>query len=102
MLSLVISFLGIKLKWFRHRLTLEQPASFVESPVLLRTTSVTEIRENCARGVYRQSADIDSLVFQEEPSTSSTTAKAVKVKPRKYLKWSHKQAISHQNSYQCS
>lgn len=71
MLSLVISFMGIKLRWFRHRLTLEQAPPQVESPVLLRTTSITEFRENCARGVYRQSTDAESIVFMEQPLSPS-------------------------------
>lgn len=69
MLSLVITLVGVKW-WFRHRLTLDQPINQVESPVLLRTTSVTEIRENCARGVYRQSSDNDSLIVPASPSTN--------------------------------
>lgn len=75
MLSLVISVMGIKLRWFRHRLTLEQAPPQVESPVLLRTTSGTEFRENCARGVYRQSTDAESIIFLEQPSISSTNEK---------------------------
>lgn len=76
MLSLVISFMGIKLRWFRHRLTLEQPPNQVASPVLMRTTSVTEFRENCARGVYRQSLDDEALILSEKPSVPSTNVKA--------------------------
>lgn len=76
MLSLVISFMGIKLKWFRHRLTLEQPETATDTPALLRTTSVTEFRENCARGVYRQSVDSESLVLSEKPSNPATNGKA--------------------------
>lgn len=72
MLSLVISLIGVKW-WFRHRLTLEQAPQQVESPVLLRTTSATEIRENCARGVYRQSTDIEALVFSDN-STKQTNS----------------------------
>lgn len=76
MLSLVISFMGIKLKWFRHRLTLEQPEIATDTPALLRTTSATEFRENCARGVYRQSVDSESLILSEKPSNPATNGKA--------------------------
>lgn len=65
MMSLVITFMGIKLKWFRHRLTFDHENQ-VASPVLLRTTSVTEIRENCARGIYRQSFDSEALSYRED------------------------------------
>lgn len=83
-LSFAISFMGIKLKWFRHRLTFEQSASQAEAPVILRTTSVTEFRENCSRGVYRQSLDSESLIFSEKISTlpASGSGKA-KIKTRK-------------------
>lgn len=94
MLSLVISFMGIKLRWFRHRLTLDQPENQTEAPVLLRTTSVTEIRENCARGVYRQSVDAEALVFNDLPSVPLRNGKT-KTKSSKYhlSEWN---VISHQ------
>lgn len=69
--------MGIKLKWFRHRLTLEQPeiATDTPAPALMRTTSVTEFRENCARGVYRQAVDSESLILSEKPSNPATNGK---------------------------
>jgi hypothetical protein len=70
MMSLVVTVMGIKLKWFRHRLTFEQPENQVASPVLMRTSSVTEIRENCAGGVYRQSFDAEALIIREKPETN--------------------------------
>lgn len=70
--------MGIKLRWFRHRLTLEQPPAQAESPVLLRTTSVTEYRENCARGVYRQSNDFESMILAEQSTIPSTNGKKKK------------------------
>lgn len=85
MLSLVITIMGIKLRWFRHRLTLEQPDAQIESPVLLRTTSATEFRENCARGVYRQSSGEDALIFPNDASTVPSTERK-KTKTSKYLK----------------
>lgn len=83
MLSFVITLMGIKW-WFRHRLTLDHPPQ-VESPVLLRPSSVTEIRENCARGVYRQSVDAESLLQYESPSRRSTTDTKAKTKSSKWL-----------------
>lgn len=95
MLSLVISIVGIKLRWFRHRLTLEQAPTQVESPVLLRTTSETEYRENCARGVYRQSTDAESMIFLEQPAISPTNGKK-KTKNSEWLQvlYSDQSAIS--------
>jgi hypothetical protein len=75
MISLVVSVMGIKLKWFRHRLKFVQPENDIESPVLLRTTSVTEFRENCARGVYRQSVDAESQIIREDSQKPVTNGK---------------------------
>ena len=72
MISLVVTVIGIKLKWFRHRLTFKQPEDQGAIPVLLKTTSVTEIRENCAGGVFR-SFDEESLIVREEPVTNGNS-----------------------------
>lgn len=90
LMSLVVTVMGIKLRWFRHRLTFEQPA---DDPVLLKTTSVTEIRENCARGVYRQSVDPESQTYQDIPSKvvingktkTKSNSKCLQVLPIKLL-----------------
>ena len=105
MLSLVIAVMGIKLRWFRHRLTLDQPESQSESPVLLRTTSVTEFRENCARGVYRQSSGDDSIIIPDNSSNVPLNGKT-KTKTSKYLECfkyydilslSHRKLVTHYN-----
>jgi len=45
-----------------------------ESPaVVLRSTSVTEIRENCSTGVYRQSLDAEAFVETTRPLTNGMT-----------------------------
>ena len=84
MISLVIAVMGIKLRWFRHRLTFDQPESQIDSPVLLRTTSTTEVRHNCARGVYRQSVDAEAFIGVEKPSIVNGNDK-VKAKNSKFL-----------------
>jgi hypothetical protein len=73
MMSLVITVMGIKLKWFRHRLTFEQPENQVTTPVLLRSASLKEIRENCSGGVYRQSVDEEALIIRERQETNVET-----------------------------
>lgn len=83
MMSLVITVMGIKLKWFRHRLTFEQPENQVASPVLLRTTSVTEIRENCARGIYKQTFDEESFIIRDSPKPITNG----KTKAKSNSKW---------------
>jgi hypothetical protein len=83
-LSFVISFMGIKWGWFRHRLTFEQSERQAEAPVILRTTSMTEFRENCSRGVYRQSLDSESLIISEKVSTLPPSGEGKqKIKTRK-------------------
>lgn len=103
-MSLVIAVMGIKLRWFRHRLTLDQPESQSESPVLLRTTSVTEFRENCARGVYRQSLG-DDVILPISSSNVPLNGKT-KTKTSKYsecfkcydiLSLSHRKLVTHYN-----
>lgn len=91
MLSFVITFLGIKLKWFRHRLTFDQTETQAEgTPVLLRTTSVTEFRENCARGVYRRSEDAESMIFNDNSTVPKVNGHAkTKTKSSKYSSTSH-------------
>lgn len=86
MLSFVITIVGIKFRWFRHRLSFEQPEAQIESPVLLRTSSITEIRENCARGVYRQSSGDDSFMLSTEKTSISTTNGKSKAKSSKCFK----------------
>ncbi|CRK99011.1 CLUMA_CG012162, isoform A [Clunio marinus] len=61
-----INAMGIKFRWFRHRLTLEQPERVEVSPVLLRTTSFTEYRENCSIGVYHDRQSIFRMPFKNK------------------------------------
>lgn len=86
MLSFVITIVGIKFRWFRHRLSFEQPEAQIESPVLLRTSSITEIRENCARGVYRKSSGDDSFMLSAEKTSVSTANGKTKAKGSKCFK----------------
>lgn len=89
MLSFVITFLGIKLKWFRHRLTFDQNEAQTEgTPVLLKTTSITEFRENCARGVYRRAEDAESLMATENLTAPKSNGQA-KTKSSKNFKYFH-------------
>lgn len=64
-------FMGIKLRWFRHRLTFEQPDNSV---VLLRATH--EIRENCSIGVYRQSNDVENVINTNNTYSSTISSSA--------------------------
>lgn len=72
-------FIGIKLRWFRYRMNIPH-----DSPVLLRAQSVTEIRENCSEGHYRQSfqedvpirGDSASQQMSSPPSSSSYSVKS--------------------------
>lgn len=64
--AIVVSiFFGIKLRWFRYRMKMKVP-NIEESPVLLRTTTVTEVRENCSIGRY-------SYIDDNSPGRSSST-----------------------------
>ena len=70
LVSLIVTVLGIKLRWFRHRLTFEEPIDNSQG-------SSFEIRESCARGLYRQTLDVELLeslsgpvVKQQSPQTS--------------------------------
>ena len=74
LVSLVVTVLGIKLRWFRHRLTFEEP---VDNSTFNNQGSSFEIRESCARGLYRQTLDVELLeslsapvVAQQTPQTS--------------------------------
>lgn len=62
-------FFGIKLKWFRYRMNFPNEQ---ENPVMLRAHSVTEIRENCSVGCYRQSLQEDTLIRIDNESRSTT------------------------------
>ncbi|KAG5680708.1 hypothetical protein PVAND_010199 [Polypedilum vanderplanki] len=92
-----VIFFGIKLRWFRYRMNMQES----ESPVLLRSHSVTEIRENCSAGQYRQSLHEDMLIrtnneFQPPSTSSSSSSYSVKSKSEResIFRWPFKNKMS--------
>jgi hypothetical protein len=73
--SLVMSlFYGLKLKWFRYRFNLPS----TENPILMRTHSVSEIRENCSTGIYRHTINADEILIMTNNSTINAKSKSRK------------------------
>lgn len=64
LVSLIVTVLGIKLRWFRHRLTFDKP---LDNSSLNSHESSFEIRESCVRGFYRQTLDVEVLESLSRP-----------------------------------
>lgn len=64
LVSLIVTVLGIKLRWFRQRLTFEEP---IDNPSLDSHGGSFEIRDSCARGLYRKTLDLEMLESLSAP-----------------------------------
>lgn len=84
LVSLIVTVLGIKLRWFRHRLTFEEP---IDNPSLDSHGGSFEIRDSCARGLYRKTLDLEMLeslssapvVTQRSPQASELLILVIRI-----------------------
>ena len=77
-------FFGIKLRWFRYRMkfpSVEEEAT--TSPVLLRTNSMTDVRQSCSTGRYSYFEDNSTAVSitNYSPITSPPTTSTISSPP---------------------
>lgn len=78
-------FFGIKLRWFRYRMKFPsvEEESTTSPPVLLRTHSMTDVRQGCSNGRYSYFEDNSTAVSTSNysPITSPPTTSTISTSP---------------------